>query len=149
MQLGLDTAILCSIYVPMMIQGYPIAAKLPEDLHAGDRFWYWRGDSGRNYIHSIYPADACPPLPGAVFVAVRHDGGTRQAMAVGRFPNSWDGAMTSAIAVLEADEIHVHLLARNHAAAEAVYDDLMQAMPGVPDCHRAFHAVAQPALCAA
>jgi hypothetical protein len=42
----------------MLIHGFPITAKLPEELGIGERFWYWRGASGRNYIHSIYAADA-------------------------------------------------------------------------------------------
>jgi hypothetical protein len=60
----------CSSFV-LMMQGFPISAKLPEDLGFGERFWYWRGISGQSYIHSIYSREACPPLPGAVFVAVR------------------------------------------------------------------------------
>ena len=48
-----------------MLNGFPISAKLPDDLGIGERFWYWRGASGQTYIHSIYPAGSCPPLPGA------------------------------------------------------------------------------------
>ncbi len=38
------------------------------------------------------------------------------------------GLAGSGIAGLEADEIHVHLLARNADAAEAVFGDLQQAL---------------------
>ncbi|HUR42847.1 MAG TPA: hypothetical protein VMZ01_01980 [Aestuariivirga sp.] len=97
----------------------------------GERFWYWRGASGRNYIHSIYRPDACPPLPGAVYVAVRCRGEERQAMATGRFPNFWEGSMIDLAFLMkgvEADEIHVHLLARSDHEASAVSNDLGQAM---------------------
>lgn len=118
----------------MLIQGSPLTAKLPEDLGLGERFWYWRGASGRRYIHSIYAGDACPPLPGAVYVAVRRDGNERRAVAAGRFSNFWDGSLSgpagAGLAGVEADEIHVHLLARNADAAEAVFDDLAAALDG-------------------
>jgi hypothetical protein len=140
----------------MLIHGFPITAKLPEELGIGERFWYWRGASGRNYIHSIYAADACPPLPGAVYVAVRRVAGERHAVAVGRFSNFWDGSMAglagSGITGLDAGEIHVHLLARNDLAAEMVFSDLYQAL--LERVSRAalshgFHEAVQPALCAA
>lgn len=115
----------------MLIQGFPISAKLPEDLGSGERFWYWRGASGRNYIHSIYALGACPPLPGAVYVAVRRQGCERRAVATGRFPNFWDGTINGVADRLEcvqADEIHVHLLSRNDRDASAVAEDLRQAL---------------------
>ena len=115
----------------MLIQGFPISAKLPEELGFSERFWYWRGASGRNYIHSIYAADACPPLPGAVYVAVRRHGRERRAIAAGRFPNFWEGPINDFADIidgLEADEIHVHLLASNDRAADAVSEDLGQAL---------------------
>lgn len=93
-----------------------------------DRFWYWHGASGKRYIHSVYKATSCPPLPGAVFVAVRRTGDLREAVAVGRFSRIWDVAagITGGLDLqaLDADELHVHLLAREDEAAEAVADDL-------------------------
>ena len=116
----------------MQLNGFPVSAKLPDDLGLGERFWYWRGASGRSYIHSIYPADACPPLPGAVYVAVRNSGGYREALAVGRFASCWDGSLrgfeASRLLPAGADEIHVHLLTRDSSAADAVLDDLVSAI---------------------
>ncbi len=115
----------------MTIRGYPLSAKLPDDLNFGERFWYWRGASGRNYIHSVYDAGACPPLPGAVYVAVRREGAKRYAIATGRFPNFWDGSGEGAFDLLRnlrADEIHVHLLSRNDREASAVFEDLGRAL---------------------
>jgi hypothetical protein len=135
------------MFVLMMIQGFPISAKLPEDLGFGERFWYWRGASGRTYIHSIYPAAACPPLPGAVYVAVRRTAGERRAIAAGRFPGTYDVRRpipaVSPAHGLAADELHVHLLARGDAAAEEVLADLRAALAGKAAGHRL--AVVDPA----
>ena len=110
----------------MLIQGSPISIDFPSHSGDNERFWYWRGVSGKKYIHSIYAADACPPLPGAIYVAVRRIGHLRTAIAVGRFSPFWDGAF-SQFAGVDADEIHVHLLARDNSAANAVLSDLKAA----------------------
>jgi glycosyltransferase involved in cell wall biosynthesis len=99
-----------------------------------DRFWYWHGASGQKYIHSVYDPENCPPLPGAIYVAVRRKGRMRIALSVGRFTPFWDGTMMSTeaahVARLGADEIHVHLLARSAIAAEDILADLRDAMLG-------------------
>ena len=117
--------------VRMQILGSPISktasAELPE---LTERFWFWRGASGQNYIHSVYAPDACPPLPGAVYVGVRRTGGMRHAVAVGRFGPLWDHAQPTALADSFAgcDEVHVHLLARSPEKADLVRADLLAAM---------------------
>lgn len=114
-----------------MMHGSPISAKLPEDLGFGERFWYWRGASGRSYIHSIYQAGSCPPLAGAVYVLVNVEHGRRRAVATGRFPSCVDGrALSNLCGNLRTSEIHVHLLARGHDEAEAVWNDLEAALHG-------------------
>jgi hypothetical protein len=45
---------------------------------------------------------------------------------MGRFSPFWDGT-SSELAAVDADEIHVHLLARDNTAANAVLDDLQAA----------------------
>lgn len=110
----------------MLIQGSPISINFPHGSVDNERFWYWRGVSGKKYIHSIYATDACPPLPGAIYVAVRRIGHLRTAIAVGRFSPFWDGAF-SEFACVDADEIHVHLLARDNSAADNVLNDLKAA----------------------
>lgn len=115
-----------------MLHGHPLTATLPEDLGFGERFWYWRGASGQSYIHSIYTVDACPPLPGAVFLLVRLTGGRRVPTGIGQFLDTRDTQPgktgLSFTDVSEADEIHVHLLARNGEAALSVMRDLERAM---------------------
>lgn len=116
-----------------MMQGDPLSATLPDDSGLGERFWYWRGASGRRYIHSIYRRELCPPVPGAVFVIVSLRGGIRRAMSVGRFPS--ETASANAVPGAEfsdEEEIHVHLLAREENAAEQVLGDLQAAMNTVP-----------------
>jgi hypothetical protein len=115
----------------MFIHGSPITADFPQDLGLKDRFWYWFGASGKKYIHSIYPLDQCPPLPGAIYVAVRCTGCLRTAVAVGKFPPIEACAMGSfdhpSFADLGVTEIHVHLLARNATSAQDILSDLQEA----------------------
>jgi hypothetical protein len=115
----------------MQIFGSPISQTAAADLpELSERFWFWRGASGRNYIHSIYTPDACPPLPGAVYVGVKRSGGLRIALTVGRFGPFWDHAQPASLSDTFAgcDEVHVHLLARGSSAADAVRADLVAAM---------------------
>jgi len=117
--------------VLMQIHGHPISKTASADLpELSERFWFWRGASGQNYIHSVYTPGDCPPLPGAVYVGVKRSGAMRIAVAVGRFPPFWDHAKPAALSDSFAgcDEVHVHLLARSHSAAEAVRTDLLSAM---------------------
>ncbi len=116
----------------MLIQGFPISAELPSDPGLQDRFWYWQGASSRKYIHSVYAPDLCPPLPGAVYVGVKRQGCLRLALCVGRFKPFWDGTLShhdrNRLASLGVDEIHVHLLAKSPAQADAIHADLKEAM---------------------
>jgi len=98
------------------------------DCDFASRFVYWTGGSGRRYIHTVYEADACPPLPGGVYVSVvKGPDGERKPAAVGRFPGSFalslagshDGAAGEG-----RSEVHVHLLARNDADGEHILADL-------------------------
>jgi hypothetical protein len=115
----------------MLIHGTPIAADFPSDPDFKDRFWYWTGASGRKYIHSVYGLEDCPPLPGAIYVAVSREGPLRLVMGIGRFTPFWDGPLgereLASLRRQGVDEIHVHLLAKSPAVADAVLEDLRQA----------------------
>jgi hypothetical protein len=112
----------------MNIHGTPLAPALLRDTDAADRFWYWRGRSGRRYIHSVYALPACPPLPGAVYLAVRRGASGPVAIGLGRFPAILDGASAdrqrARLAALGANEVHVHLLAKGDQEAESIRADL-------------------------
>jgi len=95
-------------------------------------FHYWRGASGRRYLHSVYSLVGCPALPQANFILVRrHEAGSREALAFG---NTKDGAMSLNLARLRhegakigANEVHIHLLADTARARTFVEADLTAA----------------------
>jgi len=94
-----------------------------------DRFWYWRGASGKRYIHSIYSPQDCPPLPGAIYLTVRKTANNkRRVVEIGRFEDSWDHVAKLGLQTNDEfnciDEIHVHLLAKSEDNAQEVAMDL-------------------------
>lgn len=92
------------------------------DAELARRFCYWRGRSGRRYIHTIYEARRCPPLPGALYLAVGTDeDGTRRVLAAGRFPPFFE-LMPSLPE--GCSELHAHLLAGSDAEARSALEDL-------------------------
>ena len=114
-----------------MLQGYSLSTSLPEDIGLGDRFWYWRGASGRAYIHSIYFRDLCPPVPGAIFVIVHRCGGLRHAVCAGRV--GADGKIPEMLPPSSGEEeIHLHLLARDGEAAVRILRDMEDDMAKLP-----------------
>ena len=92
-----------------------------------DRFWFWTGLSGKRYIHSVYSAENCPPLPGAIYVVVRRKSDSRVPVRMGRFSPLWDFPLP--VDANDTDyEIHVHLLAGDENQAARVYEDLAAAL---------------------
>ena len=90
-------------------------------------FHYWRGISGRRYLHSVYSLIGCPALPQANYILVRlvDSGGT----AMGG-----DDTATLNLAHLRhegakrgANEVHIHLLAATAEARLEVETDLAAA----------------------
>ena len=110
----------------MLMQGSPISINFSQGSGDAERFWYWRGSSGKRYIHTIYKSGNCPPLPGAIYVAVKRTGSLRMVIAIDRFSPFWDGTF-SAHENADADEIHVHLLASDNRIADAILRDLKNA----------------------
>jgi hypothetical protein len=95
-------------------------------------FHYWRGASGRRYLHSVYSLIGCPALPRANYILVhRYDDGHRVALSFGQ---TKDDAATLNLAHLRhegakigANEVHIHLLAENCDARASVEADLTAA----------------------
>ena len=95
-------------------------------------FHYWRGASGRRYLHSVYTLVGCPALPRANYILVRRfDDGSRAALTFGQ---TKDDAVSVNLAHLRhegakcgANEVHIHLLAENVDARAAVESDLVAA----------------------
>jgi hypothetical protein len=113
-----------------MHHGSPFPSYLNAYADFADRFWYWRGASGRQYIHSVYTPKNCPPLPSGVFIAVKRLGDVRSAIAVGLFRDIFDERTMQLVSPIArtGDELHVHLLARRPIEAEAVAGDLAAAL---------------------
>lgn len=105
----------------------PAVAKGGEDL-AG-RFHFWRGVSGKRYIHTVYSLIECPMLHRGTYVLVRRDAaGRRFALRVGATEHEAPSLNLADIrrrgAQLGADEVHVHLLADTPEARRGIERDL-------------------------
>jgi hypothetical protein len=95
-------------------------------------FHYWRGASGKRYLHSVYSLIGCPALPQANYILVRrYDDGSRVALALGQ---TKDEAISLNLAHLRyegakcgANEVHLHLLAETPESRALVEDDLATA----------------------
>ena len=116
----------------MLIHGTPLEIPCSGGTETEPRFWYWHGASGRRYIHSVYRPETCPPLPGAVFLAVKSLGNLRTVLGAGRFAGLWDVNIPAENAAhwasLGANEIHVHLLSRDETEARRIAADLKAAL---------------------
>lgn len=116
----------------MLIHGTPLQIPFSGGTETEPAFWYWHGASGRRYIHSVYSPDKCPPLPGAVFLAVRRFGTLRTVLGAGRFAGLWDVNIATGDMAhwrdLGANEIHVHLLGRDDQEAQTIAADLRAAL---------------------
>ncbi|HEY6670105.1 MAG TPA: hypothetical protein VI075_04120, partial [Methyloceanibacter sp.] len=95
-------------------------------------FHYWRGVSGRRYLHSVYTLIGCPALPRANYILVRrYEDGSRVALSFGQ---TKDDAVTLNLAHLRhegakigANEVHIHLLAETADERLLVEADLTAA----------------------
>jgi hypothetical protein len=95
-------------------------------------FHYWRGASGRRYLHSVYTLIGCPTLTQTNSILVRrHEDGTRVALAFG---HTRDEAVSLNLAHLRhqgakhgANEVHIHLLAETAEERSMVEADLSAA----------------------
>ncbi len=110
-------------------------ARICDDADLNDRFCYWQGASGQTYIHSVYPAKACPPLPGTIYIAVRRDAaGERHAVGTGHF-DEFHPYSNGPQGRSRHDELHVHMLARSRSEAVDILQDLQTALFGAAHSH--------------
>jgi hypothetical protein len=99
---------------------------------AGGTFRYWRGQSGRRYLHTVHTLADWPGYCEAnvIFARPRADGG-REAMWIGRISATGSemraGGLIDRMAGAGASEIHVHLLAGSEAERRAIERDLKRA----------------------
>lgn len=80
-------------------------------------FKFWRGASGRSYVHSCYGLITCPDLPASVCVLSRRaaSDGVSVPLAVLRLESDAESLNLARVrqlgATLGANEVHVHVLA--------------------------------------
>lgn len=103
-------------------------------------FHYWRGVSGKRYLHSVYTLFACPELPRANYILVRRGAhGERTVLAAGQTTDEAESLNLAFLrhtgAKLGANEIHIHLLAEDQTARDRVETDLL---PLVDNVHQSF-----------
>ena len=108
----------------MQIHTQPSPASINNDPHFNDRFWYWYGASGNRYIHSVYPAKACPVMPRAVYLSVRRLSDDRFVPLSIEIADAVSLLTNAYVACDGADEVHVHLLAEGDREARSICDDL-------------------------
>lgn len=92
-------------------------------------FHYWRGASGRRYLHTVFTLLECPLMPKVNYILV-HCGpdGTRRPLDVGRTRSEAESLNLAHLrhkaARLGANEIHIHFLSETGAERRAVEVDL-------------------------
>jgi hypothetical protein len=111
---------------------------------AGARQHMWRGASGRDYAHVVYPLLECPPLPVAGYVLVRRDGSGRlEPLHVGvglsAAPTLNLAEVRQRAAQAGANEVHVHTGIASEAERRLIACDLRASLLGT----RAAAAVAE------
>jgi len=95
----------------------------------GQNYHYWRGATGRRYLHTVFPLLDCPEIPKANYIIVACSGnGARQALEIGQ---TFDRAgslnlahLRQRAAQLGASEIHIHVLAETPSGRNSVEADL-------------------------
>lgn len=90
---------------------------------------FWRGASGRRYVHTIFDLITCPRLPACVYMLVRCDlEGRRHVLRIGTVSaEAWSlnlAEIRHRGAQLGASEVHAHLLAVDAAARSRIATDL-------------------------
>jgi hypothetical protein len=105
----------------------PVAMGLAQDLPA--RLHFWRGASGKRYVHTVYSLIECPPLPQALYLLVhRGKDGRREVRHIGCADSDAPTLNLARIrqrgAQLATNEVHVHFLAEDEAKRGLVACDL-------------------------
>jgi hypothetical protein len=105
----------------------PIALGVPVDVPA--RLHFWRGASGKRYVHCVYSLIECPPLPNATYALVsRTKDGRRQVLQIATAESDAPTLNLAHIrqrgAQLGANEVHVHFPADTRAQRRLATCDL-------------------------
>jgi hypothetical protein len=105
----------------------PVALGVPQDLPG--RLHFWRGASGRRYVHTVYSLIECPPLPRAIYLLVRRDkSGQRSVLNISAGDSDAPTLNLARVrqrgAQLGANEVHVHFLSDKEVDRQLALCDL-------------------------
>jgi hypothetical protein len=105
----------------------PVALGLPQDLPG--RLHFWRGASGKRYVHHVYSLIECPPLPRALYLLVqRGKDGRRRVLHISRGESEAPTLNLARVrqrgAQLGANEVHVNFIADDETQSQLVMCDL-------------------------
>jgi hypothetical protein len=120
---------------PAERRAFPPAAVAGFAIDDAARCQFWRGASGRRYVHTVYSLIECPPVPTAVYLlARRRDDGSRQVLHIASAESSAPTLNLARIrqvgATLGANEVHIHFLAETESQRRLVSCDLRAALFG-------------------
>ena len=95
----------------------------------GQNYHYWRGATGRRYLHTVFPLLDCPEIPKSNYIIVaRGPKGARRALEIGQ---TFDHAGSLNLAYLRQRaaqlggcEIHIHVLSETPSGRNSVEADL-------------------------
>jgi hypothetical protein len=107
-------------------------ARIYSEIDLPHSFHYWRGASGKAYLHLVYSLIGCPAVARANYVLVRRDDeGRRAALLFGQTKDDAENLNRAHLrhegAKRGANEVHIHLLADTPEARDAVEADLIAA----------------------
>lgn len=89
------------------------------------QFYYWLGASGERYLHTVFPIDADFNSPGANLIVVRRERtGECIPLYVGRIGDLDEEDINDLRFMSGANEMHMHLMAPDNAAAHEIALDL-------------------------
>lgn len=96
----------------------PAALGVPADVPA--RLHFWRGASGKRYVHSVYSLIECPPFPNAMYLLVqRTPDGRRRILQIAAAESDAPTLNLARIrqrgAQLDANEVHIYFPAATRA----------------------------------
>lgn len=92
-------------------------------------FHYWRGASGRRYLHTVFPLVDCPLMSKVNYILVHcSSDGVRRPLDIGQTLSDADSVNLARLrhraARLGANEIHIHFLSETSAERRATEADL-------------------------
>jgi hypothetical protein len=96
----------------------------------GHDFRYWSGESGRRYLHSVYPLLECPEFPKANYIIVRRlTNGECLPLCIGQTNEDACSLNLARIrheaALLGGTEIHIHVMTESTDERDEVEPDLL------------------------